>query len=173
MNFGDNIQRALRVVQLDRLAIDATARDESAFTLGVATIALGGAAYAIGTLNVPIGLLTHAVGWLLVAVLFGGALHLLAVLAFRGQGAFVPFFRAFSHTFVAQWITAVPMLGPPVLWLACLWQLVVTVVILERLYGLDRTRAVLCVGILTAAVLLLLLVFGGLALLLAFLLRSA
>lgn len=160
--FVEYVKQALEVVQLKPGPIDALAGDERAFAMGLGIVAIGGVAGAIGTLMLP-GIIFYPILMIVGAFIGAGLLHLLATLAFKGQAEFMAFFRPFSHTFVLTWVTVIPILGWMLGMLANLWMLVVTVVIIERVYRLDRAKAIATVAILVGAGFLLVAVFGGLA----------
>lgn len=161
-SFADYVFQALDILQLKTEQIEKTAKDEEAFTMGLVMIALAGVATAVGRLEIS-GLIFYPVLVVVFAFIWAGILHLLATLVFKGEGDFMEFFRPFSHTCILYWVAVIPILGWAILApLAEIWGLVVTVVIVEKLYGLDRPKAIATVLIPVAAFLLLFLIFGSL-----------
>ena len=172
MGFVEHVKRALEIVQFKSRAIDETATDENSFSMGAGIIALAGAAYSVGTMMVFPGLVYFPIILLLVAILAAGVLHLLVKLAFNGEGEFLSFFRPFSYTYIVQWSTVVPLLGPVLGCFAGLWQLAVTVYVVERVYGVSRGKAITTVMLPIGVMLLLLLIFGSMAAVMLFVLAS-
>lgn len=158
-NFVEYVKQALEIVQLKGDAIDRASQDEEAFAMGLIVIALAGAGLAIAFVN-PFGLIAFPVLWIVIAFIWAGVFHLLATLAFKGEGEFMDFFRPYALAFVLFWVNVVPGLNVVLGWAAGLWLLVVAALCVERVYGLDRPRAIATVGIPTAAVLALVFVFG-------------
>jgi hypothetical protein len=158
--FVDYVQNAFEIIQLNTEQIDRTAKDEGAFIMGLVIIALAGIASAIGTFNFP-GLVFNPVLMVVAAFLVAGLLHLLATMLFKGEGDFLEFFRPVSHTYILYWVTVVPFLGWLLAPLAGLWGMVVTVLIVERVYNLDRAKAIATVAIVVGAFMLLFIIFGG------------
>jgi len=153
-SFVDYVYNAFEIVQLKTDQIDSTAKDEGAFVMGLVIIALAGVAGAIGTFSMR-GLVFYPVLAVVGAFLFTGLLHLLATLLFKGEGDFLEFFRPASHTYILHWVMVVPVLGWALAPIAGIWGLVVSVLIVERIYGLDRAKAIATVAIVVGAFMLL------------------
>jgi len=159
-SFIDYVQKALEIIQLKTEQIDSTAKDEGAFIMGLVMIALAGVASAIGRFDLP-GLIFNPVLFVVFAFIWTGLLHLLATLLFKGEGDFMEFFRPTSHTYILYWVMVVPFLGWALAPLAGIWSLVVSVLIIERIYGLDRAKAIATVAIVVGAFMLLFIIFGS------------
>lgn len=157
-NFVDYIRQALDIIQLNEEAIDRARRDEEAFTMGLVVIALAGVGAAIGSLN-PVGVVFLPVLYLLMAFLGAGVLHLIATVAFGGEGEFVQFFRPWSLAWVLAWVNVVWVLNIVLGPLAFIWMCVVAVICVEREYGLDRPKAIATVAIPVAVSVFLLMMF--------------
>lgn len=157
-NFVDYVRQALDIIQLKEDAIDRARHDEEAFTMGLVVIALAGVGAAIGSLN-PFGVVFFPVFYLVMAFLGAGVLHLIATVAFGGEGEFAEFFRPFSLAYVLAWVNVVwvlnVILGP----IAGIWMCVVAVVCVERTYGLDRPKAIATVAIPVAVLVFLTMLF--------------
>ena len=141
MAFVDNIKKGIEIIKLNKEVSKEVAKDENATMMGILIVALAGVAAAVGGLN-PLIIL-----FAVPAVLFGsfigvGIYHILAKL-FGGTADFMEFYRATSHTYVAQWISAIPMLGFFLSPLIMLWMIVVNVVILESVHELSRGKAII------------------------------
>lgn len=161
-SFIDYVHNAFEIIQLKTEQIDSTAKDEGAFIMGLVIIALAGIASAIGTFNFP-GLIFNPVFFVVGAFLLTGLLHLLATLLFKAEGDFLEFFRPVSHTYILYWVTVVPFLGWALAPIAGIWGLVVCVLIVERVYALERAKAIATVAIVVGALMLLFIIFGSMA----------
>ncbi len=170
--FVDYVQDALKIIQLKTEQIDKTAKDEGAFVMGLVIIALAGVASAIGTFNFP-GLIFNPVLSIVGAFLVTGLLHLLATLLFKGEGDFLEFFRPVSLTYILYWVMVIPFLGWALSPLAGIWGLVVSVLIVERVYGLDRAKAIATVAIVIGAFMMLFIIFGSMMAMLWMMMRAA
>lgn len=161
-SFAGYVKDALEIVQLKTHAIDDAAGDHNAFTMGLVVIALAGVATSIGTYR-PFGLIAFPVFAIVSAFISAGVFHLLATQAFKAEGDFLAFFRPFSLPHILLWVNVIPGLNMLLLfWLAWFWLLVVTVVVLERVYTLDRAKAIATVAIPTVAMFVVVVVFGAL-----------
>jgi len=171
-SFVEYVQDALEIIQLKTEQIDKTAKDEGAFVMGLVIIALAGIASAIGTFNFP-GLIFNPVLSIVGAFLVTGLLHLLATLLFKGEGDFLEFFRPVSLTYILYWVMVIPFLGWALSPLAGIWGLVVSVLIVERVYGLDRAKAIATVAIVIGAFMMLFIIFGSMMAMLWMMMRAA
>jgi hypothetical protein len=145
-SFVEYVKQALDIIQLKPDAIDRARGDEEAFTMGLVVIALAGIGAGVGALS-PVGIVGFPVFYLAVAFIGAGILHLIATVAFGGEGEFVNFFRPFALAYVLAWVNVIWALNYVLSPLAGLWMCVVWVVCIEREYGLDRTRAIATVAI--------------------------
>lgn len=159
-NFLDYVKQALEIVKLQPEAIDRAAHDESAFTMGLIIIAVGGVAMAIGSLAI-FGVVAFPIFMIVGAFIGSGILHLLATLAFKGEGEFIEFFRPFSLAYVLTWVNVVPILNVVLGFVASIWMLVVAVLIVERTYSLERPQAIATVAIPVVAMFVLAMLFGA------------
>lgn len=145
-NFVEHLKRALEVVQLNGEEIDRVTADEEAFTMGLLIIGLSGVAAAIGSMA-PFGVVILPVFCLIGAFIGSGILHLIATVAFKGEGEFLDFFRPFSFAYILTWVSVIWVLNFALTPLAWVWMCVVWVVCVERVYGLDRPKAIATVAI--------------------------
>ena len=145
-SFVEYVKQALDIVQLKEDAIDRARGDEEAFTMGLVIIVLAGIGTAVGSMN-PLGVVVFPVFYLVMAFVGAAILHLLATVAFGGEGQFVSFFRPFALAYVLAWVNLVWFLNVVLSPLAGLWMCVVWVICIEREYGLDRPRAIATVVI--------------------------
>jgi len=157
-NFVEYVKQAIDIIQLKPEAIDRARGDEEAFTMGLVIIALAGVGAAIGSLN-PFGIVFFPVFYLVMAFVGAGVLHLIATIAFGGEGEFVRFFRPLSLAYVLAWVNVVWMLNVVLAPLAGIWMCVVAVACVEREYGLDRPKAIATVAIPVAILVFLSLLF--------------
>lgn len=146
VGFMDYLKKGWEVVQLKTDAVDQLAADEKAFGPAIGILAIGGVCGAIGTLNLP-GLVMFPVMRIIGYFIFIGIIHFAATTFFGGKGEFKAAFTPPAIASFIAWVAVVPFLGPMVAMLAGLWMLVVTVLTVERVYGLDRGKAVVAVAI--------------------------
>jgi hypothetical protein len=160
MSFGDYILQGTEILQIKPKAIRQTAGDHQALQFGLLFIIIAGAAAALGSWTLP-GLILFPLALLAGALIHCAIVHFLATSGFGGQGSFDGLFRPVSLAYLLDWvlvvglvINIVPLLGPAtmiLLWLVVtLWKLVVNTVIVETVYGLERSRAIVVVGIAVA-----------------------
>jgi len=151
MGFGDAVGHGVEVVRLKRSAYHDVAADPLALAPSLMITALAGIAMWLAPPHYPIlGILTSPL--LSLALLFIGVtvLHFVATLM-GGRGHYLTLLRVFGVGRVLGWVQIVPFLGS----VAQLWSLAISVVAMEELYGLDRSKAVLSVLIPAAGLLLL------------------
>jgi hypothetical protein len=170
-SFVDYVHDAIEIVQLKTEQIDETAKDEGAFVMGLVIIALAGIASAIGSFYFP-GLVFYPVLAVVFAFVWTGLLHLLATLMFKGEGDFLEFFRPVSHTYILLWLTVIPFIGGLLGTLAFIWMAVVTALIVERIYSLDRAKAIATVAIVLGAYMMLFIIFGSMMAIIWVMMRS-
>jgi hypothetical protein len=135
------------------------AHDEKAFGPAVGIIAISGACWAIGSFQL-LGIIYMPILRLIGFFLFTGIVHVVAAILFGGKGEFKQFFSPIGCAAFITWIAIIPIIGPLFGWLAGLWLLVPSVLAVERIYGLDRGKAIISV---LAPVVLGLILFGILA----------
>lgn len=159
-NFIEYVKQALEIVKLQPEAIDRASKDENAFTMGLIVIAVGGVAMAIGSLAI-FGVVAFPILLIVGAFIGAGIFHLLATLAFKGEGEFIQFFRPFSLAYVLTWVNVVPLLNVVLGFVAWIWMLAVTVLIVERTYSLERPQAIATVAIPVVVLFVLAMLFGA------------
>lgn len=159
MSFGDYLKKGWEVVKLSGQAIQELAEDEKAFGPAVGIVAIGGACWAIGSIH-PVGIIYLPIINVIGFFIFTGIVHVVAGILFGGKGEFKQFFSPIGCATLIQWVAIIPFIGPFFGWLAGLWLLVPSVLAVERVYGLDRGKAIISV---LAPVILGLILFGILA----------
>jgi hypothetical protein len=161
MSFADYLKKGWEVVKLNGQAIQELADDKKAFGPAIGIVAISGACWAIGAfqfLGIIYGPIIRVIGFFI----FTGIVHVVAGVLFGGKGEFKQFFSPIGCATLITWIAIIPVIGPFFFgWLAGLWLLVPSVLAVERIYGLDRAKAIISV---LAPVVLGLIVFGILAL---------
>lgn len=161
MSFGDYILRGADVLQIKPKSIREVAGDTPALRTGLTFIVIAGAAAALGSWTLP-GLIIFPLVFLVKALIHAGIVHFLAATGFGGHGTFGEFFRPLALAHLLDWvlvvglvINIVPLLGPAAMILLALvvtiWKLVVATVIIETVYGLERTKAVAVMAIVVVA----------------------
>ncbi len=152
MGFQEAVKQGIEIVKLNRGAMRLVAADPEAFSQGlIITAIVGLAAWLEPTTFTPWGIIGHpllALFWLFVST---AVFHFVAIL-FGAHGDYMSLLRVFGVGRVLGWIVVVPWIGRLVFGV---WTLVIAVVALEELYGLDRTKAVICVLLPTAVLIFL------------------
>jgi len=160
MSFGDYLKKGWEVVKLNTQAIQELAEDEKALGPAIGIIAISGACWAIGAFQF-LGIIYMPILRVIGFFIFTGIVHLVAGILFGGKGEFKQFFQPIGCAAFITWIAIIPIAGPFFFgWLAGLWLLVPSVLAVEKIYGLDRGKAVISV---LAPVILAFIVFGILA----------
>jgi hypothetical protein len=177
MSFGEYILQGFEILQIKPKAIREAAADQGVLNTGLAFIVIAGAATALGNWTVP-GLILFPLIFLVRAPIHCGIVHFLSTRGFGGQGTYGDFFRPMSLAYLLDWLVVVgllvnfiPLLGAAFIILLglviFLWKLVVDTVIIETVYGLNRSKAVAVMGITVAVTIALFflasLVFGAAA----------
>lgn len=141
MGFGDAVGHGVEVVRLKRSAYRDVAADPLALAPSLVITALAGIALWLAPPHYPLlGVLTYPLISLVLLLIAVTVLHFVATLL-GGRGHYLTLLRVFGVGRVLGWVQIVPFLGS----LAQLWSLVISVVAMEELYGLDRSKAVLSV----------------------------
>ncbi len=146
MGFVDYLKKGWEIVQLKTDAIDQIAADEKAFGPAIGILAIGGVCGALGILNLP-GIVMFPVMRVIGFFIFIGIIHFAATSILGGKGDFKAVFTPPAVGSVISWVGIIPLLGTFLAGLAGIWMLVVTVVTVERVYGLDRGKAIIAVAI--------------------------
>lgn len=160
-DFLERIRTAVDVLRLRAGAVDAALADEGGFAPAMTIVALAGVAEAAGTaapLAVAAGLV---IVQLLASLLLAAVVHLGARLTIDPRADFIRFYRAFGYTYLAVWLTGIPIVHALFGWGLWLWHIAAAVYVAERCYRVERVRAVLLVGLPVAAGLVLTLLFHG------------
>ena len=154
MSFADYLRKGWDVAQLKLEAIDALAADEKAFGPAAGIVAISGACWALGALQ-PLGIIYGPILRLVGFFIFVGIVHFVATTFLGGKGEFRKLFSPVGCAVLITWVSIIPVLGVALGALAGLWVLVPAVLTAERVYGIDRGKAV--VAVLTPIVLFLIL----------------
>ena len=146
MGFVDYLKKGWEVVQLKTAAIDELAADEKAFGPAIGILAIGGICGALGVFNLP-GIVMFPVMRIIAFFIFIGIIHFAATSILGGKGDFKAAFIPPAVASLISWVGIIPLLGAFLAGLAGIWMLVVTVLTVERVYGLERGKAVIAVAI--------------------------
>ncbi len=136
------IRSALDILRFRAVAVDAVSSDDDAFPAAMVIASLAGIAAAAGTSLSFAGHLGYSVVYLAGSFLFAAVVHLGAVVFLDAKRDFLAFYRPFGHTYLALWIIGIPVIEAFFGWAVWLWQLAAVVLVAERVYDLDRVRAV-------------------------------
>lgn len=147
MKFGDYIKRGVEVAQLKRDAVQTLAADSEALGPALGILAIGGVCGAIGALSLW-GIILMPIGRVLGMFIVVAIMHFVAT-SFMGakSGQFSGLFVPLSCASVITWAGIIPFIGPVLTFLAGLWLLVVAVVVVEHVYQIDRTKAIIVVAV--------------------------
>ena len=147
MSFVDYVKQGWEVVKLKVEAIDKLATDEKAFGPAIGIAAIAGACYAIGSFQLP-GIIYFPILSIVKAFIFTGLIHFAATTFFGAKGEFKHLFTPIACSLMVVWVAIIPVIGPLFLgFLAGIWVLVVSVIVVERIYKLDRGKAIVTVAI--------------------------
>lgn len=145
MSFVDYLKQGWEVVKLKVESIDALAGDERAFGPALGVVAISGACWAIGALQ-PLGIIYGPILRVIGFFIFTGIVHFVAVTFMGGKGEFRGLFAPIGCAVLVTWVSIIPVLGVALGILAGLWVLVPAVLVTERVYGIDRGKAVVAVA---------------------------
>lgn len=154
MDLAGSLNKAIEIVKLNGPVAAEVGRDEGSLQPGLVFIAVGGLAAGVSSLfgHGGVGALITMPITAIVGYFVGvGILHLVATLAFGGKGDFMSLLRAESHASIISWAQIIPFLGA----LISLWHIPVTVVILENVHGMPRSKAIATVAVIAGFFLLL------------------
>jgi len=157
MSFGDYILQGADVLQIKPRAIKKVASDPGALRHGLAFIVIAGVAAALGSWTLP-GLILFPLAYLLRVLVHSGIIHFLVTKGFGGHGSYGQLFRPLSLAYLIDWllvvglvINIVPLLGPALMLLLALvvtlWKLVVDTIIIETVYQLDQSKAIVVMAV--------------------------
>ncbi|MFH1143018.1 MAG: YIP1 family protein [Candidatus Eisenbacteria bacterium] len=151
MSFADAIRTGIEIVKLNRAVIREVAEEPQAFSPALLISAITGLAMCLYVFHFALHIvITGPLLGLALLFLGGVVLHFVATL-FNGQGEFLTLLRTLGTARVLGWLWVVPFVG---LIVDLFWGFVVAIVILEELYHLNRTQAVLTVALPGLALLL-------------------
>jgi len=146
MGFVDYLKKGWEIVQLKTDAIDQMAADEKAFGPAIGILAIGGVCGALGVLSLA-GIVMFPVMRVIAFFIFIGIIHFAATTILGGKGDFKAAFIPPAIGSFVSWVGIIPILGTFLAGLAGIWMLVVTVLTVERVYGLERGKAIIAVAI--------------------------
>ncbi|MCK4412699.1 MAG: hypothetical protein KAY32_04060 [Candidatus Eisenbacteria sp.] len=155
MTFTEAVREGIEIVKLDRAAIRRVALEPRALSPALMITALVGIAIWLCPPHFSVhGIITGPLCALAYLIIGGAIIHIVA-LFFGGRGEIAVFLRVWGVSRVLGWLRIIPVIGV----IADLWSLVIAVVILEELYGLDRTKAILTVVLPIGLLFLVMLIF--------------
>ena len=165
MTFIDSVKQAIEIVKLNGKAAVNISKDKNATLMGISIIAVGSVLVVLGETPIKFTLVILAPIATIIFYFIGvGIMHVLALL-FGGKAKYMEYFRAESYSSILGWLgilTLIPYLGGIVTFLASIWGIVVSIVILENVHKLSRGKAIIVV-LIPVVVLILLVTIGALA----------
>lgn len=171
MDFGNAFQKFIKIVKLDKKAIESVSKDNKGGTAAAVFLAVGAIAAPLGSLvfgyrffntivRPDIG--SSLIGALLAIVMAALTLFVTSVVAvklFKGHGSFAEFFRVAGLAYGLNVLNfvgfLVPALGMILGLVVSIWLLVISYVTIKMIYKLDDANTVLTM-IVTVIVFLLL-----------------
>ena len=155
MDLVASIKTALKIIQLDRAAMNEVARDENATIPGVIILAIGGAMAGLGTLLRlhPITFATIVVTSVVVSVIIIVVIHVFAGFL-GGKAGFIEFFRCAAYASILGWLNVIGgLLGGGRLGALsglgiAMANAFVLVIILETVHQLERPKSFVLPGLL-------------------------
>ena len=157
MDLGGYLQKGLQVLLMDKNVIEALSRDEEALPPAMLFFAIAGVASGVGQLSFRgmfFGILMLTLGSFVTV----GLLHILARL-FGSTATFLELYRPLGVAASLHWVQVFPFIGPFLGFLAMLYSLIVTVVVVETVGGLPRSSSLVVVALLFGILVFLGLVF--------------
>ena len=154
------VLQGIEVAKLNRAVIRDLAGDRNAFGPAILIVVIGGFLSALGHMRAA-GFILYPVLSLVMFFLNVAVLHAMAASVFKGNGRFNQLVQVLGAAYVLTWVALLPFLGAILALLASLWLLVIDVITVEEVYGLDRMKALVSVVIPILAMLLFMLLFGG------------
>jgi hypothetical protein len=147
MKFGEYIKKGVEIAQLKKDAIQVVAADKEALGPALGILAIGGVCAAIGALSLW-GLIVMPIVRVVGMFIIVAIMHFVAT-SFMGAkgGQFSALFAPLSCATVITWIGIIPFLGPVLAFVAGLWLLVISVIVVEMVYQIDRTKAIIVVAV--------------------------
>jgi hypothetical protein len=151
VDLGKAVQRAIRIVQLDRAAISEVAGDEAATIEGVIIVAIAGLAAGIGGARQHVaGIVAVPIAAIIGSFIGAGVLYLVGLLVRPPNWDFMQLYRALAHASIVSWVDfvrIVPVVGGLVAMLAAIYHIVVTVVCVQTVGRCDLGKAIIIVVI--------------------------
>ena len=147
MSFFDYVKKGWEAAKLKAETIQELADDEKALGPALGIVAIGGACLSVGQLWLFPGIIVLPIACLVGTFIFVWVAHFASTAFLSGKGDFKKLFTPLACASLLTWTGIIPVIGPALVWLAWLWLLVVAVVAVEKLYQLDRTKAIIAVAI--------------------------
>jgi len=145
MDFVGYLKDGLRVLGLQRDAIERLAADRDAFSIGLLVVLVAGLAQGLKSLIIGLRWWALILDPILMLLVFLVAIFLVNAAAFLlgGASGFVRLLRPASCAFLIAWALLIPYLGA----LLLLWYLVVLVVSVRWVHRLSPVRSAVAVAI--------------------------
>ena len=168
MDIKDSVMQAIDIVKLDENTIDKVSKDKEALKIGIIIIAIGSFLTAlanyIGTkttestinlLGIEIAAAERSISSLIAApigsiigIFIGvGVLFIIAKL-FRGKATFMELFTPIAFASIISWLgilNIIPFVGGIINFIAGIWSIVVTIIIVRKIYSFGTGKAVIVV----------------------------
>ena len=152
--FKKYLEISFEIAKLNKKKVSEAAKDSEATLWGLLFTAVAGLATSIGTVSVD-NAIVLAAGYIVWTVMFTLVLFIVSKL-FGSKASYVQIFRPRALSSVTYWVGAVPGIGPSLLWIAEIWLVVVSIVIVKRVCKLGLWQSVVVVLIPVIAVVVML-----------------
>ncbi len=143
MDYLTHVKKSLKILTFDGKVVEEISNTPEATKYGILTLALVGVAYAIGNLNI-INVLFMPFFFLIGFFVGYSIYHFLAKFIFGGKATGEQYFRVLSNASVAEWVAAIPILGPIIsTFIVSLWLIIVNIYVLEKVHKLSWIKAII------------------------------
>ncbi|MBU0980458.1 MAG: hypothetical protein KJ709_06625 [Nanoarchaeota archaeon] len=158
------------IIKLRKQAVKNLIADSTATGTGIVTMILASIFSIIGAgsiyYNGPIFaavIITH-----LLTYLIGVSLNHVFAGLLKGKGRWIFLFRAYTNCSVIYWFGIIPYIGKYIGFIASLWMIIVSVFLIERIYGLSRGMAILAFVLPIIIISIIIMMLGALAFIIGF-----
>ena len=141
MKFQEALKFGVEIIKLNRSIYRYVSSVPEAFSQAIIITALAGvAAWLTPNSFSFFGLIFKPIGAIIMLFISTAIIHFIANLMGH-TGDFMGLLRVLGIGRLIGWVAIIPFLGGFVSWV---WGFVIAVVALEELYGMDRSRAIIC-----------------------------
>lgn len=150
MGFVEYLKQGFEIFKLNEREVDSASKDEGSLKFGLLFVVIGSVLSWIGAsflLGFSAGRLIAGLVFSLVGLFVVVALVHITAKVLGGKGSYMELIRPSSLLSFVSWPSIIPVIGSIVSGLAGLWTLVVTVVIVKKVYSLSTGKSILALVI--------------------------